>query len=66
MFKLGVLVGLAVGYYLGARAGQERAEQIERLVRWAARTDIGETATQKARAVVDLGIERARQAASTN
>jgi hypothetical protein len=66
VFKFGAVVGFAVGYYLGARAGEHRAEQIERLVRWAARTDIGETASQKARAVVDLGIERARQAASAN
>ena len=30
-FKTGVLVGLGVGYVLGARAGRERYEDIERL-----------------------------------
>jgi hypothetical protein len=29
-FRTGVIVGLAVGYYLGAKAGRERYEQIER------------------------------------
>jgi hypothetical protein len=28
-FRAGLVVGLAVGYYLGARAGRERYEQIE-------------------------------------
>jgi len=28
-FRAGLVVGFAVGYYLGARAGRERYEQIE-------------------------------------
>jgi hypothetical protein len=28
-FRTGLLIGLAVGYYLGTRAGRERYEQIE-------------------------------------
>lgn len=31
-FRYGVIIGLAVGYYLGAKAGQERYEQIERIL----------------------------------
>jgi hypothetical protein len=66
VFKLGAIAGLAVGYYLGTKAGPERAAQIERLIRRARRSDFGEIAADKARAVVDLSVERARQAVSAN
>ena len=59
-FRLGLAIGLAAGYYFGARAGRERYEQINR---WIARTKESEAygnVTEKARAVVDLGVERAR------
>lgn len=29
-FKTGLLVGLAIGYYLGTKAGRERFDQIDR------------------------------------
>lgn len=66
MFKFGAVIGFALGYYLGARAGKERAAQIERFVRRARSSEFGETAADKARAVVDLGVERARQVVSFN
>jgi hypothetical protein len=58
--RLGLLVGFAIGYYLGSMAGRERYEQINRLVRKVKRSDAYELATDKAKAVVDLGVERAR------
>ena len=58
--RLGLLVGFAIGYYLGSMAGRERYEQINRLVRKMKRSDAYELATDKAKAVVDLGVERAR------
>ena len=61
-FRLGLVSGFAVGYYLGAMAGRERYEQINRTVKRIKGTDVYETATGKARAVVDLGVERARDA----
>jgi hypothetical protein len=61
-FRFGLLVGFAAGYYLGTMAGRERYEQINRTVRRIQGTDAYETATGKARAVVDLGVERARDA----
>jgi hypothetical protein len=65
-FRTGVLVGLGVGYYLGAKAGRGRYEQMDRWLQKAKESDIMETATEKARAVVDLGMERARDIIERN
>jgi hypothetical protein len=54
------MTGFAAGYYLGAMAGRERYEQINRTVNRIKGTDVYETAAGKAKAVVDLGVERAR------
>ena len=61
-FRFGLVVGLAAGYYLGAMAGRERYEQINRWARRARRSETFDAAAEKARAVVDLGVERARDA----
>jgi hypothetical protein len=58
--RLGLIVGFGAGYYLGSMAGRERYEQINRIVRKVKRSDTFETAQDKAKAVVDLGVERAR------
>ena len=59
-FRLGLVVGFAVGYYLGARAGQDRYEQMERWLQKARESDAAELAAEKAKAVIDLTVERAR------
>jgi hypothetical protein len=59
-FRTGLVVGLGVGYYLGAKAGRGRAEQIDRWLQKARESELVDTAAEKARAVVDLGVERAR------
>ena len=59
-FRLGLVIGLAAGYYLGAQAGRERYEEINRLINKVKRTEAFETASDKARAAVDLGVERAK------
>ena len=61
-FRLGIVVGFAAGYYLGSMAGRERFEQINRTVKRVKRSDTFDTATGKAKAVVDLGVERAKDA----
>jgi hypothetical protein len=43
-------------------AGRERYEQLNRLIRKAKRSDAFDTASEKAKAVVDLGVERAKDA----
>ena len=58
--RLGVMVGFGAGYYLGSMAGRERYEQINRAVRKVKRSDAYDVATDKAKAVVDLGVERAK------
>jgi hypothetical protein len=59
-FRLGFFIGFGAGYWFGAKAGRQRYEQMERWVTRAKRSEAFETATDKAKAVVDLGKERAR------
>jgi len=58
-FRLGLIAGFGVGYYLGARAGEDRYKQMRQgLDRLRSSEVFG-----KARAAVDLGIERVKEAA---
>ena len=59
-FRMGLIVGFGAGYYLGAKAGRERYEQLRRTVRKVRGSQALDTAADKAKAVVDLGMERAR------
>ncbi len=61
--RLGLAVGFGAGYYLGAKAGRERYEELNRLLDKVRRSEAYETATEKAKAAVDLGVERVRGAA---
>ena len=61
-FRIGLFLGLATGYYLGTKAGRQRYDQINRMVARLRRSDAFEVAAEKARAVVDLGMERAKDA----
>ena len=64
-FRLGLVIGFGAGYYLGSAAGRERHEQINRAMTRLRRTDTLERATDKAKAVIDLTVERARDAVET-
>ncbi len=74
-FRLGLVTGLATGYYLGARAGRRRYDQINRAMARLRRTeafqsvvddarsaveDVADKVTDKARSVVGDGVEKAR------
>ncbi|MEY2454018.1 MAG: hypothetical protein QOD92_3592 [Acidimicrobiaceae bacterium] len=59
-FRLGLIIGLAVGYYFGAKAGRTRYLQLREWIDKAKESGMLETAADKAKAVVDLGVERAR------
>ena len=60
--KFGFGVGFGLGYYLGAMAGRERYEQINRVARKIKSSEAFQTAEEKAKAAVDLGVERAKDA----
>ncbi len=59
-FRLGLVLGFSCGYYLGTRAGRARYEQLNRLLAKARRSDAYETASEKAKDLVDEGVEKAR------
>ena len=59
-FRFGVIVGVAAGYYFGAMAGRERYEQLNAWLVKARRSDAFDMVGGKAKAVVDLTVERAR------
>src|SRR6266513_87380 len=59
-FRLGLVIGFGAGYYLGARAGRERYEDSKRMISKVKRSDAFETDSDKAKAAVDLGMERAK------
>ncbi len=59
-FRLGLGIGFGLGYYLGAKAGRERYDQLNDMIRRVKRSDTFETATDKAKDVVDLGVERTK------
>jgi hypothetical protein len=60
--RLAFGAGFGLGYYLGAMAGRERYEQLNRLARKVKSSDAFQTAEHKAKAAVDLGVERAKDA----
>jgi hypothetical protein len=55
-----MMVGFGVGYYLGAKAGRERYQQLNATLQKAKRSEVYEEATDKAKAVIDLTVERAK------
>jgi hypothetical protein len=59
-FRLGLVTGFATGYYLGTRAGRQRYDQINRTVARLRRTDAFEQAAERAKTVVEEGVEKAR------
>lgn len=59
-FRLGYVLGFGTGYYLGTRAGRARYDQLNRLLAKARRSDAYEAASDKAKDLVDDGVERAR------
>ena len=59
-FRLGWVTGFSVGYYLGAKAGRQRYEQLNRLLHKLRRSDAFETASERARTTLEGSVEKAR------
>jgi hypothetical protein len=55
-----MVTGFAAGYYLGARAGRQRYDQINRALGKARRSETVEAAAERAREVLEEGTEKAR------
>jgi membrane protein DedA with SNARE-associated domain len=52
-FKTGALIGFAVGYYLGSRAGRERYEQINAWFDQVRESDALNAAAERARGLIE-------------
>jgi uncharacterized membrane-anchored protein YhcB (DUF1043 family) len=61
-FRLGLLIGLAVGYVLGAKAGKERYDQIVNTVKRVTEVDSVQKATDKVKQTVGEGMTSASEA----
>jgi hypothetical protein len=59
-FRLGMVTGFATGYYMGAKAGHQRYDQINRQLARLKRSEAFEQAVDQARNVVEEGVEKAR------
>ncbi len=62
-FRLGFVSGFAAGYYLGTKAGRERYAEIQRTLDKVRSTEVYETASTKAKAVVDEGVDKVKDKA---
>jgi len=60
-FRLGLVTGLATGYYLGARAGRQRYDQINRSLAKVRRSETFEEVTDRAKAVAEEAVEKAKE-----
>ncbi|MGI9032348.1 MAG: hypothetical protein ACR2HY_01405 [Acidimicrobiales bacterium] len=56
-FRLGFVTGMAVGYYMGTKAGRQRYDQINRALRRARRSETFQAATDRARSTVQHTVE---------
>jgi uncharacterized membrane-anchored protein YhcB (DUF1043 family) len=61
-FRLGLLIGLAVGYVLGAKAGKERYDQIVNTVKRVTEVDSVQKATDRVKQTVGEGMTSASEA----
>jgi uncharacterized membrane-anchored protein YhcB (DUF1043 family) len=61
-FRLGLLIGLAIGYVLGAKAGRERYDQIVNTCKRLTEIDSVQKATDKVKQTVGEGMTSASEA----
>ena len=63
-FRFGLVTGFAAGYYLGAKAGRERYEQINRTLRKIQGSDAYETAMEKVQEATSVASEKVKDVMS--
>jgi hypothetical protein len=59
-FRLGYATGFATGYYLGAKAGRQRYDQLNRSLHKLRQSEAFETVTERAGTVIDEAVEKAK------
>ena len=64
-FRLGLVTGFAAGYYMGAKAGRQRYEQINRVLARLRRSEAFEQAADRAKTLVEEGVDKARSLVET-
>ncbi|MDA8379403.1 MAG: hypothetical protein M0020_00990 [Actinomycetota bacterium] len=62
--RTAILAGFAAGYYLGAKAGRARYEQLRNAGGSLWHSEAARTIAEKSRAVATLGLERAKDLAT--
>jgi hypothetical protein len=60
--RLGIMTGFAAGYYLGARAGRERYEQMNEWLHKVRRSEPVQTLAEETERMVEQGVEKATSA----
>jgi hypothetical protein len=60
-FRIGLLTGFAAGYYLGAKAGRPRYEQMKRWLHEAQDSELVHTATDKAKEAAHAAGDKAKE-----
>jgi len=63
-FRLGLLVGMGIGYVLGARAGRARYEQIAKAVRQFMRSESAQEITDQVRTAATIAGETLEEKAT--
>ena len=63
-FRFGLMTGFAAGYYLGAKAGRERYEQINRTIHRIQGSDAYDAAMEKAREATSVASDKVRDVVS--
>jgi hypothetical protein len=61
-FRLGLIIGFAIGYFFGAKAGRERYEQIVAAFRTVTETETAQRTSDQVRSTVAEGMQAASQA----
>lgn len=59
-FRLGYVFGFGCGYYLGAKAGRSRYEQLNEMLDKVRSSETFESTAEKARSIVEPQVERVR------
>ena len=60
-FRFGFVTGMATGYYLGAKAGRQRYDQINRTIAKVKRSEAYEEVTERAKEKVEEAAEKAKE-----